>query len=74
MGNIGCAVEELIDTVAAVRPDDTAVLALGMLLDDIAVLAEECSGLTSAIAWSKHSLAVSVTRTASGFANALSPM
>lgn len=33
--------EELVDTVATVCPDDTAVLALGVLLDNVAILAEE---------------------------------
>lgn len=34
-------VEELVDAVAAVSPDNAAVLALRVLLDDVAVLAEE---------------------------------
>jgi hypothetical protein len=38
-------VEELVDAVAAVCPDNTAVLGLGMLLNNIAVLAEECAWL-----------------------------
>ena len=37
--------EELVDTVATVCPDDTAVLALGVLLDNVAILAEERSRL-----------------------------
>ena len=45
MGNIGSAVEELVDAMATVGPDNTAVLALGVLLDDVAVLAEKCAWL-----------------------------
>lgn len=41
--NIGCAMEELVDAVAAVRPNNTALLALRVLLDNVAVLAEECA-------------------------------
>jgi hypothetical protein len=37
--------EQLVDTVATVRPDDTAVLALCVLLNDIAILAEESAWL-----------------------------
>jgi hypothetical protein len=45
MGNIGSAVEELVNAMATVGPDNTAVLALGVLLDDVAVLAEKCAWL-----------------------------
>lgn len=41
MGNIWRAVEQLVDTVPAVCPDDAAVLALCMLLNDVAVFAEQ---------------------------------
>ena len=37
--------EELVDAMATVGPDNTALLALGVLLDDVAVLAEECAWL-----------------------------
>lgn len=43
VGNVGSTVKELIDTVTAVGPNDTAVLTLGVFLDDIAILAEKCS-------------------------------
>lgn len=38
MRHVGRAVEELVDAVATVRADDTAVLLLGVLLNDIAKL------------------------------------
>ena len=37
--------EELVDAVSAVSPDDTALAALCVLLDDVAVLAEQRAGL-----------------------------
>jgi len=43
--NIGRAMEELIDAVTAVCPDDAAVFALCVLLDNVAILAEECARL-----------------------------
>lgn len=45
MGNVRGAVEKLIDTVATVCSDDTTLLALGVLLNDIAILTEKCSWL-----------------------------
>jgi hypothetical protein len=45
MRNIRCTMEKLVDTVSTVRPDDTTVLALRMLLNDIAVLAEQSARL-----------------------------
>lgn len=39
--------EELVDTVPAVRPDYAAVLALCVLLDDVSVLTEECAWLNN---------------------------
>ena len=45
MGHVGRAVEALVDAVAAVGLDDTAVVALGDLLDGVAVVAEERAGL-----------------------------
>lgn len=38
MRDVGRAVEELPDAVAAVRPDDAAVLLLGNLFDNVAKL------------------------------------
>lgn len=43
--NIGCAMEELVDAVPAVCPDDAAVLALCVLLDDVSVFTEQCAWL-----------------------------
>lgn len=37
--------EQLIDTVSTVRPDNTAILALCVLFDHIAVLAEQSTRL-----------------------------
>lgn len=37
--------EELVDAMATVGPDNTAFLALGVLLDDVAVLAEKSAWL-----------------------------
>ena len=45
MRHVGRAVEALVDTVAAVGLDDAAVVALGDLLDSVAVVAEERAGL-----------------------------
>jgi hypothetical protein len=45
MRNVGCAVEKLVDAVSTVGPDYAAVLALCMLLDDIAVVTEESARL-----------------------------
>ena len=45
MGHVGRAVEALVDAVAAVGLDDAAVVALGDLLDGVAVVAEERAGL-----------------------------
>ena len=45
MGHVGRAVEALVDAVAAVGLDDAAVVALGDLLDRVAVVAEERAGL-----------------------------
>lgn len=39
--NVGCTVEQLVDTVAAVALDDTAVTTLGVLLNDIARFTEQ---------------------------------
>lgn len=41
MGHVGRAMEELVDTVAAVSLDDTAVCSLRYLLDRVAVVSEE---------------------------------
>lgn len=43
--NVGRAVEQLVDAVAAVRADDTAVPLLGDLLDDVAKVADQGAGL-----------------------------
>lgn len=45
MRHVGCAVEALVDAVATVGLDDAAVVALGDLLDRVAVVAEERAGL-----------------------------
>jgi hypothetical protein len=45
VGDVGSAVEQLVDTVSAVCPDDTALAALCVLLDNIAVLTEQRAGL-----------------------------
>lgn len=47
MRNVGRAVEKLANTVATVRSDDAAVLCLGVLLDDVAELADQDTGLDS---------------------------
>lgn len=47
MRNVGRAMEELVDTVPAVRPDYATVLALCVLLDDVSVLTEECAWLNN---------------------------
>ena len=43
--HVGCTVEQLVDAVSAVCPDNAAILSLGVLLDDIPVFAEQCSRL-----------------------------
>lgn len=43
--HVGRAVKQLADAVAAVRADDAAVLCLGVLLDDVAKLANLDAGL-----------------------------
>lgn len=45
--DIGRAVEQLADSVAAVGSDDTAVLLLGVLLDDVSKLPDQGTGLHS---------------------------
>jgi len=37
--------EQLVDPVSAIRPDYAAVLGLCMLLDDVSIFAEQCTGL-----------------------------
>jgi len=41
VGHIGCAVEELVDAVAAVSLDNAAVVGFGDLLNRVAVISEE---------------------------------
>lgn len=45
MGNVGRAVEELVDAVTAVSLDDTTVGSLRNLLDRVAVVSEQSTGL-----------------------------
>jgi hypothetical protein len=45
MRNIGRGMEELADSVTAVGPDDTAVLLLGVLLNDVSKLSDQNTGL-----------------------------
>lgn len=41
MWDVGCAVEQLVDTVSAVCLDDAAVLSLCVLLDNVSIFAEK---------------------------------
>jgi hypothetical protein len=41
MWNVGCAVEQLVDTMSAVRLDNAAFFCLCVLLDDVSRIAEE---------------------------------
>lgn len=43
--DVGCAVEQSVDTVTAVGLDGTATSVLGVLCDDGTVLSEQCVGL-----------------------------
>lgn len=43
--NVGCAVEKLVDTMSAIRPDHAAVFAFGMFLDDVAIFPEKSAWL-----------------------------
>ena len=43
--NVGRTVKQLIDAVSTVRPDHTAVLALCIFLDDVAIFTEESARL-----------------------------
>ena len=60
MRDVGRAVEDAVDAVADVRPDHAAVPALGVLLDDVAELAEQrarldlLDGLLQTLARSLH--------------------
>lgn len=45
MWNVGCAVEQLVDTMSAVGLDDAAILRLCVLLDNVSRIAEEHAGL-----------------------------
>lgn len=47
VGDVGRAVEQLADSVAAVGSDDTAVSLLGVLLDNVSKLSDESTGLHS---------------------------
>lgn len=41
VGNVWSAVEQLVNAMPAVSPDDAAILGFCMLLDDVAILTEE---------------------------------
>ena len=43
--NVGRAMKQLVDAMSTVRSDHSTFLALRILLDDVAILAEECARL-----------------------------
>lgn len=45
MWYVGRAVEQLVDTMSAVRSDYAAILCLCVLLNNVSVLAKQCTGL-----------------------------
>jgi len=45
VGNVGRAVEDTVDAVTDIRPNDTAALGLGVRLDRISKIAEQRPGL-----------------------------